>query len=437
MVFSSSDQESEQLGNILLASGRLSADQHQNALSFARKTGKSLGAVLVEMQYLSPQELVQAVYQRVEAVIMSISAAWDAKFFFAEEELPNREVVMLRLNPFELLYRGAKKAVDVDMLKKTYLLHGLSVAPSQEMGNIISRVVFDEQDRQVLLMINGKTSMKDILLHSPFTEEETLRSVNALFNAQALDLETENRAQYEEEKGDLMGQEEMGPQLEPGVADKVDRLFREHKALGYRGVLGLGRNATLQEIKRAYHSMAKEYHPDRYLHIHSDTLKDKLNVIFAYLSEAYRELTRAGAAASGPKTSVNDRQAPQTDNKGLARMKFREGRRNLDNQDYESAMTFLGQAVYLDDSVPDYHFYYGVALSMNRKIREAEVSIRKALDLSPDNADYITELGNIYLKLGFRTRAMNAFKKALGLNPYQLNAAEGLTKASKLTLPGL
>jgi len=65
-------------------------------------------------------------------------------------------------------------------------------------------------------------------------------------------------------------------------------------------------------------------------------------------------------------------------------------------------MTLLGQAVYLCESEPDYHFFYGVALYRKKKIKEAEASIRKALHLSPHRAEYIAELGYIYLKLGFR-----------------------------------
>ena len=49
--------------------------------------------------------------------------------------------------------------------------------------------------------------------------------------------------------------------------------------------------------------MAKEYPPDRYLHS-PDAVKEKLNVIFAYINEAYRALSRnraAGGVQAGAK----------------------------------------------------------------------------------------------------------------------------------------
>jgi tetratricopeptide (TPR) repeat protein len=221
--------------------------------------------------------------------------------------------------------------------------------------------------------------------------------------------------------------------ISPEDSAKIDRLYREHKSLGYHGVLGLRQNASAAEIKHGYHVMAKEYHPDRFLHIRSDALKEKLNVVFAYISEAYRELTKtAGASTQQPRETVHQRESPLDRNRNLARTRYTEGRGCLAGGNDKDAMTLFGQAVYLDGSVPDYHYYYGIALLKNEKIRDAEVSIRKALNLSPDNASYMTELGYIYLKLGFKIRAKNIFEKALKIEPSFARAADGIRKAEKL-----
>jgi len=45
----------------------------------------------------------------------------------------------------------------------------------------------------------------------------------------------------------------------------VEMRCREHKTLGDQGVLGLLLNASSSKIRHAYHAMAKDYHPDRYL----------------------------------------------------------------------------------------------------------------------------------------------------------------------------
>jgi tetratricopeptide (TPR) repeat protein len=246
-----------------------------------------------------------------------------------------------------------------------------------------------------------------------------------------------NRADKEREGEEKPQEQEMAPKgkaVDPELSEKIDKLYREHKTLGYQGVLGLHPNASSAEIKHAYHAMAKEYHPDRYLLLIQDQeLKEKLNVIFAYINEAYRALSRSGSISQQqPQASADQPESPFTKNKTMAQGKYRQGRESLRNQEYGNAMTFLGQAVYLDASVPDYHYYYGITLLKHKKIKEAEASIRKALQLSPLNADYFAELGHIYLKLGFMTRAKNTFDKALKINPSQADAAEGMKEVLAL-----
>ncbi|MBI5634030.1 MAG: DnaJ domain-containing protein [Nitrospirae bacterium] len=422
MVFSSSDQEQEQLGAMLLASDRISSRQYQNTLSLAKETGKSQGAVLVEMRYLTPQELVQAVHQRVEAVIMNLCNVEDAAFSFREEALPRNEIVILKLNTNDLLYRGSRKTEHIDAFRNRYLRHHTSVAVSSEAGSILDRLVLETRDKEILTLINRKTSLAEILSVSPLTEEDTLRSVYALFNSQLLELEAD-RAEEKSEEQESAREEKT---FDSEISDKIDKLYREHKTLGYQGVLGLLPGATSAEIKRAYHALAKEYHPDRYLLMQSGESREKLNVIFAYINEAYRELSRTGSVSQTPQASAHQKEPPATNNKTMAQEKYRQGRESLGNQDYENAMTFLGQAVYLDQSVSDYYYFYGIALLRNKKIKEAEASIRKALNLSPYNADYFAELGHIYLRLGFMTRAKNTFDKALKIDPSHARAADGM-----------
>lgn len=431
MVFSSSDQDDEQLGAMLLSAGRITPQQYQNTLSVARETGKSQGAVLVEMRCLEPQELVQAVHRLVGAVITNLCNIDNARFSFSEEPLPRGEIVMLKLNSNDLLYRGSKNAGCIDMFKKQYLHRGTMVSLSSETISFLDRLVLEAQDKEILSLINGKTSLNEILSVSPLKKEDTLRSVYALFNAQLLEMEADSA---EEEKPQEQEPAPAGRVFDPELADRIDKLYREHKTLGYHGVLGLQPNVTLLEIKRAYHAMAKEYHPDRYLlFIQDEGLREKLNVIFAYINEAYQALSRSGSISQQQSKASDPQQAsPGTNTITMAQGKYRQGRESLNNQDYVNAMTLFGQAVYLDDSVPDYHYFYGLSLLRNKKIREAEASIRKALHLSPYNADYFAELGHIYLKLGFMTRAKNTFDKALRINPSQAHAAEGMKKILEL-----
>lgn len=424
MVYSASDQDNEQLGALLLAEGRITPEQYHTTLSLAQKSGKNQGAVLVEMRYLDPQELVQAVYRRVEAVIMNLCNSGSARFSFREGPLPVEEILMLKLNSDDLLYRGSKNSDCIDTFKRRYLHHGTRIALPSEIMDYSGRLELDAQDREILSLINGRTSLIGLLSASKLKEEDTLRSVYALFNARLLEVEVDKTE--EESRDQEIKLEDRAS--DPALTDRIDTLYRRYKTLGYHGVLGLLPGATSAEIKSAYHAMAKEYHPDRYLLLGQDEkIREKLNVVFAYINEAYRELSRSGGIKHNQsQTSVAHQETRGTDSKSMAMDRYWQGRESFSNQNYADAMILFGQAVYLDASVPDYHYYYGATLLRNKKIREAEASIRQALHLSPSNADYYAELGNIYLKLGFMTRAKNAFDKALRLDPSHADAAKGL-----------
>lgn len=80
------------------------------------------------------------------------------------------------------------------------------------------------------------------------------------------------------------------------------------------------------------------------------------------------------------------------------------------------------------DSVAGYHFSLSLAFGKEEKFREAEGSINKALKLDPFNAQYMAELGHIYLGLGFTSRAKAAFEKSRKFDPTNERASEGLEK---------
>lgn len=215
--------------------------------------------------------------------------------------------------------------------------------------------------------------------------------------------------------------------LDPASVARIEKLYGEYRSLDYYRVLEVSKDSSLAEIKRAYHRMAKEFHPDRYLHVRSESLREKLHAIFSYINEAYRELTNPRNFSQN--TPVFKGQENRDEyNRNLARERFIEGKRFYGRGEYEQAGTLFGQAVYLDESVAEYHYYYGMTLLKKKEIKPAEETIKKAARLDPRNSKYITELGHIYLALGFRTRARSTFERALKCDPSDERALDGLRK---------
>lgn len=435
MVYAASDIEDEQLGSMLLSSGRISLQQYQSSLALARETGKSQGTVLVEMRCLTPPELIAAVHQRVEAIVMNLCTVVDAEFSFQEGSLPEAEIIVMKLNSAELLYRGSKRIARPDMVRNIQLTPGVLLNPSVERESVLHRLCLDEHEKQILSVVQENTTLGEVLSRSSLKEDETLRTMAALINARVIDIAEEvqqrgNAADMKEGAGAPAGAQPTDQE----VIDKIELLYARNMQLDYYGVLGLQqRSVTPAELKRAYHAMAKEYHPDRYLHISSPSAREKLHSIFVSINEAYRVLSKhSGTGRAEPEPLFRPQESPEEKRRNLAKARYREGREHLAAGDLDEAMTLLGQAAHLGESEPEYHFFYGLALFRGKKFKEAEVAVRKAVNLSPGKAEYIAELGHIYLKLGFRARARNAFEKTLKLDPANARASNGLRQAEEM-----
>lgn len=426
VIFTASDQDKERMGDMLLEIGKITREDFDKSVEIMKNTGKRQGAVLVELGCLSPAELVWAVRFQVEKILLNMFYLEDAEVIFREEPLPIDEVITLKLSTGDLIFRGIKSIDDDARLRKLCPPLDSVLSFSQDPLNLFQKITLDDLEKKVISLVDGTRTIADIIAQSPMTEKDTLKTIFGLFNTQIIEVIDRSEIPAAVDREEIFTDDVS--EVDSVLADKIEKLYRDYKSLGYYEILDVSRNASPQEIKKAYHKMAKEFHPDKHLHFQSDSLKAKLNTIFAYLNEAYQSLseTRSQRAVSPDASSVAD----GGDVKYNAKIKFREGQQFLSKKNYEQALIFLGQALYLDNSLPEYHFYYGIALNKNKKMKDAEQSIKKAIELDPYNAEYVAELGHIYLNLGFKTRARTTFEKALKYDPFNDRASEGIKAIS-------
>ncbi len=423
VILPASQQEHVNVCEILLESGKISPDQYNKSLEAAKKTGKRHSTVLVEMGYITVSELAEGVRTEAERIMLDLFNLEQGNFVFRDDSLPHNEVIALKFNVESLVYHGIKKIREAGRIRS-----GCPSLPSVlylivDPARVGREALLDGDDKKVLSLINGKRTVRDILSLSPLGEIETLRTICMLHNLQII--ESAENSDNDASADKNATQKRSKAEIDPAFAERVEQIYREAKSSDYYGVLDVSKDASAAEIKRAYHRMAKEFHPDRYLNIESDSLREQLHAIFSYISEAYRELSGPGTV---PRTSPGEEVSRGKYNKNLALARFKEGKRLFFSGQHEEAATLFGQAVYLDDSAPEYHYFYALALLNNKRMKPAEESLRKASQLDPFNSKYVAELGHIYLELGFQARAKSAFEKALKYNPSDERAMEGMRR---------
>jgi hypothetical protein len=178
IIFATTNQIGESLGDRLLAAGRITQEQYDESLRRVRETGKRHGTTLVEMKILSPDELFVAVREQIQEIIWSVFA-WesgtvgftpgrDKRFEFIRVDIPIPTAIMTGVRRMP-----DAKAVVARLGTKTSLF---ARAESHVEGISL------ESDEQALLeVIDGRKVLYEIVNTPPLTAAENARIVYGFY----------------------------------------------------------------------------------------------------------------------------------------------------------------------------------------------------------------------------------------------------------------
>jgi DnaJ-class molecular chaperone len=180
----------------------------------------------------------------------------------------------------------------------------------------------------------------------------------------------------------------------------------------YYEILGVSRQASADEIRKAYFRLARERHPDRFTDLaerkHAEAAFTDLTTAFNTLSSD-RKRAEYDAAQSRPQLKDPADLARQAHAQALAAEKAK---------DYHQAIQLLRTAVHHRPDEARYHGDLGRNLARNPSwAREAVQELEAAARLAPRNASYQAELATAYLAQGLKIRARKAAEAALKLAP--------------------
>jgi curved DNA-binding protein CbpA len=408
---------------MLLRNGKITEKQYDHSVRVMNETGKRHGTVLVELKYLKANDLIWAVRHQVEEIILSLFLLEHGEFAFLDGPLHSQEVITLKLSAANLIYNGIKKMHNLLHINHAMPHQDEILSYSSDPMDLFQDITLNDTDKQLISLIDGKHTMKEIFSLSPLDYFQTMRTLYAFLSIRIVEIKKKAITENDSLK-DIIEEQEV--ETDSAFIKKVEDTFNKLADTDFYHILNVEQNANREEIKKAYYKVAKVFHPDRHFSLPSETLKTKLNTIFSQITEAYRILSDQ-KLRHGYDQSMTTKPAPiEKSNEEIAEVRFREGKEALMNGHYTDAAELFGQAVYLNSSIAPYHFHMGLAYKRAKKFREAEKAYRHALKIDPFNADYLAELGHVYLKLDLPLRAQTAFEKALTVNPSHEKAIKGL-----------
>jgi curved DNA-binding protein CbpA len=185
----------------------------------------------------------------------------------------------------------------------------------------------------------------------------------------------------------------------------------------YYEILGVARNASTTDIRKAYAQLARERHPDRFA---DPAEKKQAEAVFTELTAAFNALTNDRArrdydsSLQKPKVAVPEE---------IARNAYERGLQQLDQRNFHEAVELLRTAVQMMPNEPRYHAALGLALAKNPNwVREGIQQLEQAIALQPTRALYHGQLAELLLGQGLRLRARRSAENALRLDPAEQTA---------------
>lgn len=427
-IFASSSDKEDRLGNLLVKAGKISIEELNRSVRMLEATHNRHGAILVELGYLSPRDLLWAVKLQVKKIIFSLFRINEAAYEFKDNFLPTDEVITLKISTKKLIYEGVRKSDNFTMLKSEIPSTDIIFSRWKDNVNILNELPLNNQDKTVFSLVNGKRTVKRVMEESQINSYDVLKILYILWLTGIIVINKTPEDNKETSAGDETQSKEIAEQKR-----KVDEFYMKLDSMDKSELLGINEYSDSNEVKKKYYALAKEFHPDKIFNSKDYELKTRLTAIFDAATKAYNSL------------KDNARRKEYFDSKGSIPRQNSDKTSTLIKEQYNTAVEDFKKGNYAgsaekfqwltqkDPKNPRYWSYLSIALSkMPRRLKEAEQAIMKAIELEPFNSEHFSGLGFIYLKAGLKNRAQSQFEKALKLDPQNEKAREAFSHIDKL-----
>ncbi|MDT5121524.1 MAG: hypothetical protein QOC96_1006 [Acidobacteriota bacterium] len=441
------------------------------------------GVALVKAGMLNREKLNELIVHQVSEIIchtlLWIDGEWE---FDPRVRLSEEAVVSLKMP--ELLMESARR-LPVGFVASRFRNSNEKIIPAADAS---PNTALLPTEAFVLTRVDMPLRVHELLAVGGLPENETLHTIYTLALGGFLQREQWPQAFTAQEiskarsvkSSSIPKPEKIKPELEskptPPIAAPAPKEVRDEQAelaemfarlkmaANYYQVLGVTRPANDADIKRAYHSLAKRFHPDRFRNTVDSKLYTRIESAFAKIAQAYETLkekrsrasyestllmqgVKPGASDTPRESSQTRTNSPQNTNPTNyqdgaassqtgtpsssynAEERFQQGLNALQSGNLTQAIVYLGEAAQLAPSQPRYRAYYGRALAGDERMRRnAEAEFKAAITLDANNASFRVMLAEFYSEQGFLRRAQAELERALSIEPRNETARRLLGK---------
>jgi two-component system, OmpR family, response regulator len=305
-VCATSNSADDRMIAMLVRQGRLTPAQHQTALQAAQESGRKMGALLIDLGVLETGELLPAIRQHYEELVLSLFAWTTGRWRLEAGVMASPAQIRLLRHPAALVREGLRRSYPPERIwdRLGSPRNVFSLDLSGRAADVVGALVSGEE-RRLPTLFDGVRPLGEVVRLCGLPESEAVVLVFAL-SAFAL----------------------LRPTVAAGTPPERDRFavrdrdiererLQARYALALEGdyfeVLGVSRRASLEEIRRAYDLVCRDLAPGRVGPELARTMEQELATLREVLEEALRVL------ATDPLRSRYEAHLPRESERSSAR----------------------------------------------------------------------------------------------------------------------
>jgi tetratricopeptide (TPR) repeat protein len=435
LVHAKTNIPEERLGEILFKLGKISGEAHSEIERYI-KPNQTIGKALSQKGLTSQRNIDDGLAYQMREITLSLFPHFDGEIIFQEKSSVVGPDLVTRINIPYLIEDGIRRMKFQPKLER--FLEGKSPYPK----NKVLVHLLTEEEKEMLDKIKGGEE-SDVLLRSlKYNPDFFWKSLYLFYCLNLIDFRDQDQIPAGEEK-------ERGKADEAARASNQEQLmevedFQERiGTMSYYQILGITKQATEEDIKKAYFQLARKFHPDRFDRSTPASDRAKIEDVFDKITKAYRTLTsRELRKVYDIKTPAAGAEGSGKDVFKKADTKFRQAKTLYNQGRFEDAVFLLEEVVRLDKTKGPYFLLLALAETKIPAFRrKSEGHFVKAIELEPWNPECYVGLGILYRQEGMTLKATKLFHKALEYDDEHetaLKELEALTGGQKKTgLKGL
>jgi CheY-like chemotaxis protein len=404
-------------GVLLVEKGFTSPEEVDEILA-QTSDGKPLGEKLIESSYLSPHAIEIVQHEQMLIRISKMIQDTSVKINFVTETRPNPDVFIDGFLFAQLLSDWISSKLTPEWLKSFFVPwadNPLLAGANSAQLDLIKDLPAPRPLIRATGFQNWPRTLSDLLNTHRKIEAEVERGIYFMLALRIL----------------RFGPKSGLTETNENKIFRLSRIWNEMQKQNYFETLGLSRQAKPSEIHRAYHELAKSFHPDRLNPDASNEIRTVQQQIFTQITNAYQTLHNPDKHT----LYVRTLDVGLAEDILKAESTFEEGQRLLQQRAFRDARKTFERASKMKGRRSDTIIYYIWALIKDKRHKADRRSLaEKIATLMPQvahedrhGATYYFIRGMYYELTGQVQKAYMNFKHAMSLDPFFEDAKREMT----------